>query len=365
MTEVKALALSTDLVRQFADTVQEKSGVSGLHQLEIHAPHVAIPVHRTTQEAQFLMWLLACARQLNVLNAYMRRDRWYPHMPNLKHLVLVLSETGNLEQALLAATALKTLHLSSRRIMMENDITLEVESMYLRKLPSLCEVALRGLRPTHMSLPKHCGLHIDDVYAQDLRSYSSSAWQALRTNVRNVGLIVNSEADLIQAPSDIMTAFHCSPFVSALNKLTFLCMKENGMTRLDLGRFQQFKRLSFRGENLKLRLPKGVFWEALRFDDEGSLDLEIEDAQQLPSLVPSFFASQRGTIGMWLAELTDELNLQSIPWGRKKIQFGRFNFQYSRFGCNAGLDDECCCGACMKCLIAAGHAVKLPVADLE
>lgn len=287
----------------------------------------------------------------------MRRDRWYPHMPSLKHLILRLSETGNLEQALLAATALKTLHLSSMRMM----ITLEVESLYLRKLPSLCEVALRGLRPTHMSLPKYCGLHIDDVLAQDLRSYSSSAWQALRTNVRNVGLLVNSNEDLIQAPSDIMTAFYCSPSVSALNKLSLFWMKKDRMTRIDLGGFRQFKRLSFCGKNLKLRLPKGVVWEALRFDDEGSLDLEIEDAQQLPSLVPSFFASQQGTIGMWMADLTDELNLQSIPWGRKKIEFGRFNFQYSRSGCNAALNDECYCGACMQCLVAAGQAVKLPV----
>lgn len=128
MTEVKALALSTDLVGQFADTVQGKSGVSGLQQLEIRAPLIQTPTQGTTQEAQCLMWLLTCARQLNVLSAYMRRDRWYPHMPSLKHLILRLSETGNLEQALLAATALKTLHLSSMRMM----ITLEVESLYLR-----------------------------------------------------------------------------------------------------------------------------------------------------------------------------------------------------------------------------------------
>ncbi len=353
------LALPAELADDLADAVARKScSLAGLRQFHMRA---ASGYGRS--EADCLPWLLTQATQLSVLSVYVgeRSFLWLPPMCNLKHIILVLPKRGsNLPNALLSATALETLSLSVRsKLGSPCGIHCRIKALELDRLRSLSQVVLRGVSLDRMKLPASCCLHVYNIYLHNL--CEQEATQEHHARIRSIGVIIDMSGADVSYPvrraglavADFL-ALKC-PSLQMLNMLTLHLSEAISGQRIDLGNFQQFRNVCFEGSSLKFDVPAGSSWDVLRIEAL-TLDFQIEDAYEFPFSCPSFSAAMNDecSIGGWMVDLCETLLKRGIPWTKEKVGPKRFRVRYSRVPGNVW----CSCGACMDCLLAAGHAKK-------
>lgn len=181
----EVLSLSGDSSQKVADAVAQGSqSITELQQLCIETSSIHDP--------GCLPWLLSKATRVRVLVATVYARQWLPSLESLTHLVLELPgrEAGNVCSALSKAKALQTLCLSNSLAQHQERGATPVN---LDMPPSLKVLALKGICPDKLSIPKSCCLHLGRIPNLDLKQ---AKWASSLSKVRSLHLQIGKSSSI-------------------------------------------------------------------------------------------------------------------------------------------------------------------------
>lgn len=181
----EVLSLSGDSSQKVADAVAQGSqSITELQQLCIETSSIHDP--------GCLPWLLSKATRVRVLVATVYARQWLPSLESLTHLVLELPgrEAGNVCSALSKAKALQTLCLSNSLAQHQERRATPVN---LDMPPSLKVLALKGICPDKLSIPKSCCLHLGRIPNLDLKQ---AKWASSLSKVRSLHLQIGKSSSI-------------------------------------------------------------------------------------------------------------------------------------------------------------------------
>lgn len=228
----------------------------------------------------------------------------------------------------------------------------------------LQSVWLGGIAPARIALGDSCKLHLD-LWSMEL------ACQPVWATLKAVHML-----HLAQLSHTVMT-FEQIPLLFGDVQLDAVYV--------DLGKGQkataglaQAKHLHINGMNVQLHIPATNKWELLTVGSKGSLALEFENLAAFAQSPPAFALGFARSEGPGLPDLMQVLGRSWQLWHRGIYSKNRAGLhlcncpiRHSKIMCNIGsyYDEcqifdgkrpECSCGACVKCLRAAGKMTVFP-----
>ena len=324
-------------------------------------------------------WVHALAEQLAASRPQLRafgcraRDlKIFPGFPNLKHLMLDVSN-GSLQNgvgSLAALNSLETLHLKGcvqRYGESEPPFAFNCPLIGLSSLGRLRRLALVGITPEGISVPSPCAVHVT-LFGNYTGSHP--VWSAICIDaLRSISWFDARFEVLIQTPQDIPRAMREA---SCLDCVDIRLIKQWSCEKLPSA-LARVRRLIITSERMMLCVPAKVQWQCMRLCGWDQLDVTFEDVDAFVKVPMNFLFDSHKPFGRsWLP--LDKAMLQNKPkWvpmakqleyrcectdERKcsrcedKIRIHALIYEESPGKLWEGM--RCICGACIECLSSIG-----------
>ncbi|BDA48749.1 hypothetical protein COCOBI_12-4310 [Coccomyxa sp. Obi] len=346
--------------------VRKLSAIESLKQLEIIAPS---PADVNNQLEKWLERVLFDAENLTLLSVV--GQLYIYGLSQLKHLVLTCDEsTNDIFESMPSAWSLQTLSIHAGRMSGRMTVPVNVGFLRLHLKPSLRAVALHGVFPYHILLPKDCGLHLaGHMDTLDTLGYTDrhpdwadgrQSWVPALADLQSLNF-VNKELSLTQLP-DIYASFQGLQNLSIVALDIGSCGEADAPVSLaHLAHVQQL--FIDAAGHLYVTVPAAVSWQKLGLCGANRMEVTFEDMHAFARTVKNCAFTSGNLEGPCLFQLCLVLAECGVPWVscRKDDGATRLAFPTS----DAGNLSGCFCGACMKCLRASGVAEVCSDVPLE
>ena len=219
-----------------------------------------------------------------------------------------------------------------------------------RGLPDLQVVALRGVCPDHIHVPKQCGLHLAGVATLD--KLGTEEWSSALANLQSLGIWKRTLC--LQHSPDLFGDAQKWKNLSIVSIDVYHWGAGNAPVSLaSLAHLQQI----FVGaaEVMYVTVPAKVSWHKLGLRGGDRLEVNFENMDTFANTVRSGAFTSRNLAGPCLFHLCHTLAEHGIPWAsRERGEYGETTLAFP--SSDAGESLDCFCGACMECLRASGGA---------
>ena len=253
--------------------------------------------------------LAACRSQLQTFGCRAGNLNTFPAFPNLKHLILDVSN-GSLQNGvgtLAALLSLETLHLRGYEIRNgKSEPSFEWPPIDLASLSRLLRLALVDITPESILVPSSCAVHVT-LFGNYTGSHP--VWSAICNDaLRSISLFGASFEVMIQTPQDIPRAMReasCLDFVYISSLKVWSCEKlPSALARV--------RKLTISSECIMLCVPAKVQWQCMVLCGWDQLDVTFEDLDAFVKVPMNFrFASLKPFGRSWLP--LDNAILQNKP----------------------------------------------------